>query len=555
MTRGAALRNDPDDFLPEGLGGLLAAHPHARWDDGGFVLSAALPDAPAQVRVLSGGGSGHEPLHAGFVGPGMLDAAVPGLLFTSPNAVQIAAATRACDQGRGVVHIVKNYTGDVMNFSTARTTCADTNTAVVLVDDDVATELRDGEDGPGRRGTAATILVEKVAGAAAARGDSLERVVDLAQRVATTARSMAVALAPGHVPTTGRATFDLPAGQMEMGVGIHGEPGTDTVATSTAAEIAATLVERVTQAAGLEAGAQVAVVINGLGSTTQLELGVFFADVLRELDQRGIRVRRGLVGSFVTSVNMHGVSLTLAPVDEEILELLDAPTAAPAWPQMVCDPQASPARMRINDPLPSTGEPQPWLSTAIERIQGGADELTELDRRAGDGDFGTNMTAAFGGLELPLRGQPADVLKGLAQRLFVRAGGTSGAVLGTLCEQLSRALADADCPAEGLARGLRRAQEAITELGGARPGQRTVIDALAPAADAAEEALAENPQADFAAVLAAAGQAATAGAQATATMRPAKGRASYLQERAVGVVDPGALLVSWLLDVPAEAAG
>lgn len=516
-----SFRNEPADFLPEALGGFVASHPNIAWNNAGFLHRDGT--LASRVQVISGGGSGHEPLHASFIGEGMLAAACPGLMFTSPNAVQITEATRWADQGPGVVHVVKNYTGDVMNFQVARHVVEreGIRTRHVLVRDDVATEQADG---PGRRGTGATVLVEKVCGAAAARGDSLDEVVDIGQWLADHSRSMAVALAPGHLPTTGQVTFDLPSGQMELGVGIHGERGTSRMPAQSASQIVDTLLTTITEA--MEFGPEVVVLVNGLGGTHSLELNLVYGQVVEWFARCGVQIVRGLVGDLVTAVNMAGVSITVAEARSDVLELLDSPTDAPGWPREYALPaEYRPARISADDRMP-TGEPNEWLTGFLTRVQASIDELTELDRQAGDGDFGQNMEAAFGGVDLPVRGSDADVLEALAQRLFIRSGGTSGAVLGTLFHELA--------VANSMAEGLARAQDAIHALGGAEPGDNTVIDAIAPAALAAR-----NGQ-DIAA-------AAHEGAQSTKDMVAKKGRASYVGDAARGVVDPGALLVSWLL--------
>ncbi len=560
-----SFRNNPSDFLSEALGGFIASHPDAEWHDSGFIGRASAVSTeggdPA-VSVISGGGSGHEPMHAGFIGAGMLAAVCPGLLFTSPNAVQIAEATRWADQGAGVVHVVKNYTGDVMNFTVARQALGDTETRAVLVDDDVATDLAgtdstdstdstDTSDGPGRRGTGATILVEKVTGAAAQRGDSIDRVADIGQWVADSSRSMAVALAPGHLPTSGRDTFDLPEGKMEVGVGIHGERGVDRVDVETADKVVARLLEGISSALSLDDGSEVVCLVNGLGGTTPLELSLLFGSVLRQLADRGVSVRRAMVGTYTTSVNMAGVSLTLTSVGDamdELVELLDAPTDAPGWPRVLGGHGAplvyAPAATSFDDDLPASGKENRWLSDFVGRVQGATDDLTELDRLAGDGDFGQNMDAAFGGVSLPLQGSDADVLGALGHRLLIRAGGTSGAVLGTLFRELGTAMGEADSPAAGLASGLEAAHRAITELGGARQGDNTLIDALIPAAEAAADV--RDSAADFSDVLQACYSAAAEGAEGTREMVAKKGRASYLGAASQGVVDPGAILVSWI---------
>lgn len=549
-----SFRNDPADFLAEALGGFVASHPDAHWHDSGFLGRASAvttrSGTPA-VAVVSGGGAGHEPMHAGFLGEGMLAAVCPGLLFTSPNAVQITEATRWADQGEGVLHVVKNYTGDVMNFKVARQSLSDVDTEVVLVDDDVATDHStdsdgSGSDGPGRRGTGATIVVEKITGAAAHRGDTLNAVAKLGQWVADNSRSMSVALAPGHLPTSGRDTFDLPEGQMELGVGIHGERGVERVAVEEADSIVARLVEKIAASLNLSEGAEVVCLVNGLGGTTDLELDLVYGSVLQILKKKGIVVRRALVGTYVTAVNMAGISLTLTRATDEIVELLDAPTRAPGWPRILGqqDDAASyaPARMFHDDDLPESGEENTWLTEFVARVQGSTDDLTELDRLAGDGDFGQNMDAAFGEIDLPLRGTDTEVLKALSLRLFTRAGGTSGAVLGTLFRELSIALRDTDNHVTGLSTGLESAHRAITELGGAQQGDNTLIDALIPAAHAAAAASTQ----DFSRALAACYSAAAKGTEGTRDMIAKKGRASYLGTASQGVVDPGAIVVSWI---------
>jgi dihydroxyacetone kinase len=557
-----SFRNNPSDFLSEALGGFIASHPDAEWHDSGFIgRASAVTTASGEpaVSVISGGGSGHEPMHAGFIGAGMLAAVCPGLLFTSPNAVQIAEATRRADQGAGVVHVVKNYTGDVMNFTVARQALDDVATRAVLVDDDVATDLAAGNggdggadgDGPGRRGTGATILVEKATGAAAHRGDSIDRVADIGQWVADSSRSMAVALAPGHLPTSGRDTFDLPDGKMEVGVGIHGERGVDRVDVETADEVVARLLDGIGEALALHDGSEVVCLVNGLGGTTPLELSLVFGSVLRQLGDRGVTVRRAMVGTYTTSVNMAGVSLTLTSVGDamdELVELLDAPTEAPGWPRVLGGHGApleyTPAATDFDDDLPDSGEENRWLSDFVDRVQGATDDLTELDRLAGDGDFGHNMDAAFDGISLPLRGTDAEVLEALGHRLLIRAGGTSGAVLGTLFRELGTAMGQADSPVAGLASGLDAAHRAITDLGGAEQGDNTLVDALIPAAEAAAQLDTEHTE--FSDALEACHAAAAEGAEGTREMIAKKGRASYVGEASQGVVDPGAILVSWI---------
>ncbi|ONH31071.1 dihydroxyacetone kinase subunit DhaK [Pseudofrankia asymbiotica] len=327
--------NHPDDVVEEALEGLEGAYPRLiRWNRDPSFVARAQAAPPGRVAVISGGGSGHEPLHVGMVGEGMLDAAVPGAVFASPTAGQILAATQSVSGGAGVVHVVKNYTGDVLNFEIAAEFATDDGITVrqILVDDDLATTSMTG-DGPGRRGTAATVVVEKVVGAAASAGADLERVTAIGRRVAATSRSMAVALAAGAHPGAARPSFDLPADEVEFGVGIHGERGVGRRAFAPADDLADLLVRPLVADLAIGRGDRVIAITNGLGATTGLELAVIHRRVARILDAAGITVERALVGPYVTSLDMAGCSVTLTRADDELLALWDAPvrTIALSW--------------------------------------------------------------------------------------------------------------------------------------------------------------------------------------------------------------------------------
>jgi dihydroxyacetone kinase-like protein len=328
------LLNDPEAVVKESLAGLAAAHGDVlRYDaDNGYV---ARVDAPVQgkVALISGGGSGHEPMHGGFVGRGMLDAACPGEVFTSPVPEQMLAATKAVDGGAGVIHIVKNYTGDVMNFKLAAEDAADEGISVesVLIDDDVA--VQDSLYTAGRRGVGATVLAEKIAGASAERGDALAKVAGYARQVNDRSRSFGVALSSCTPPAAGKPIFDLPEGEMEVGIGIHGEPGRRRAPLGTAREIADVIVEAVVSDLGAAQGAKVLPFVNGMGGTPQLELYLLYGEVERGLREAGLEPVRRLVGSYITSLEMAGASLTLLELDDDLIELWDAPvhTAALRW--------------------------------------------------------------------------------------------------------------------------------------------------------------------------------------------------------------------------------
>jgi dihydroxyacetone kinase-like protein len=322
--------NDPQDVVAEALLGIEAAHPELRVDHAHRVVYRA--DAPrrGKVGLVSGGGSGHEPLHGGFVGLGMLDAACAGEVFTSPTPDQVQTATALVDGGAGVLHIVKNYTGDVMNFEmAAEMASAESGIEVrsVVVDDDVA--VRDSTWTAGRRGVGATVLLEKIAGAAAEQGRPLDEVERIARAVNANARSMGVALTSCTVPAAGRPTFDLPEDAMELGVGIHGEPGRERVPLAPARDIARMLLEPVLEDLPFTADQPVIAFVNGLGATPLLELYLLYHEVARILAGRNIPVARCLVGPYITSLDMAGASVTLLRADDELLGLWDAPVATP----------------------------------------------------------------------------------------------------------------------------------------------------------------------------------------------------------------------------------
>ncbi|MFF4244490.1 dihydroxyacetone kinase subunit DhaK [Streptomyces sp. NPDC001822] len=322
------LINVPETVVADGLRGMAAAHPELVVDaEKRLVVRRDAPVA-GKVGLVSGGGSGHEPLHAGFVGPGMLSAACPGEVFTSPVPDQMVRAAAAVDSGAGVLFIVKNYTGDVLNFDMAAELAEDEGVRVarVLVDDDVA--VADSTFTAGRRGTGATLFVEKIAGALADEGAPLEQVEAVARRVNESSRSFGVALSSVTTPAKGTPTFDLPPGELELGIGIHGEPGRERRAMMTAREIADFSVDAVLE--DLRPSGPVLVLVNGLGSTPLLELYGFNAEVQRVLSERGVTVARTLVGNYVTSLDMAGCSVTVCQADEELVRLWDAPVQTPA---------------------------------------------------------------------------------------------------------------------------------------------------------------------------------------------------------------------------------
>jgi len=328
------LINKAEDVVREELQGVAAAHPDlVRVQLDPHVVIRA--DAPVQGKVglISGGGSGHEPMHGGFVGMGMLDAACPGEVFTSPTPDQMFEATKAVNGGAGVVHIVKNYTGDVMNFDMAADMARAEGIEVesVLVDDDVA--VQDSLYTAGRRGVGTTVLMEKIAGAAAEEKRSLADVAAVARKVNELGRSMGMALTSCTVPAAGKPTFDIGDDEMEIGIGIHGEPGRERMKVKPVAEVVEMMATAVVDDIPYASGDKVLVFVNGMGGTPLIELYVVYNEVHKFLQARGVEIVRNLIGDYITSLDMQGMSITLLKMDEDLLKLWDAPvkTAGLRW--------------------------------------------------------------------------------------------------------------------------------------------------------------------------------------------------------------------------------
>lgn len=328
------LINNPEEVVLEELQGIELAHPDlvkVHYDPNYIVRV----DAPVKgkVALVSGGGSGHEPMHGGFVGMGMLDAACPGAVFTSPTPDQMLEATKAVDGGAGVLHIVKNYTGDIMNFEMAADLAKNEGIEVeaVVVDDDVA--VKDSLYTAGRRGVGMTVLMEKIAGAAAEEKRSLKEIADLARKINGQGRSMGMALTSCTVPHAGKPTFDLPEDEMEIGIGIHGEPGRKRMKIKSADEITEMLIMPVIEDIPFKSGEEVLLFVNGMGGTPLIELYIVYRKAVEIVQKKGIKVVRNLIGPYITSLEMAGVSITMLKMDDDLKKLWDAPvkTAGMRW--------------------------------------------------------------------------------------------------------------------------------------------------------------------------------------------------------------------------------
>jgi dihydroxyacetone kinase len=554
------LINEPGSVVPEMLAGLLVAYPNLRILPGFPVAARADIDGRShdQVALISGGGSGHEPAHAGYVGQGMLSAAVAGDVFTSPPPDAVLAAIRAVTGLPGCLLIVKNYTGDRLNFGLAaeRARAEGMAVEVVIVGDDVA--LADSTEHAGRRGLAGTILVHKIAGAAAAAGLSLAEVAAEARAAASLVRTMGVALTPCTIPAAGKPGFSLGDSEIEMGLGIHGEPGLERITIQPADQLVDALLSKL--APETPAG-PIVLMVNGLGGTPAMELAIVARRAVEAIEGRGIAVERLYMGNFLTALEMAGVSLTILPVDAARLLRLDAATTAPAWPASAGHPRErrpEPVVIPAATVVSPVSAPKTNLGVALgEALRRAADallaaepSLTESDSLVGDGDLGISMArgarAILGAIPtLPLD-DPSMTARALGTLLEHALSGTSGPLYATFFTRASATLARS--PADWASAFLDGCS-AISELGGARPGDRTMLDALAPAADAFSAAIGSGQSAGEA--LRAAAEAARIGAAATASLKPRLGRSSYLGDRALGHPDPGALAVAvWIGAIP-----
>ncbi len=545
------LINDPRNLVREMLEGVvLSTEGLALLDDENVVISVNIAADPAArpVALLSGGGSGHEPAHAGYVGPGMLAAAIVGDVFTSPSTDAVLAAIRAVAGPAGALLIVKNYTGDRLNFGLAAELARRDGIPVeiAVVADDVA--LSGTVPRERRRGIAGTVLVHKIAGAAAAAGRPLADVAAIARATADAVATMGVGLGSCIVPAAGKPGFELGSDEIEYGLGIHGEKGVRRGAMASADEIVGTVLDTILGELQLAGGTDVAVLINGLGGTPPMELAIVARRTLQSLRERGLNPVRAYTGNYMTALEMPGISLSVLPLDAERLAALDAPTGAVAWastgriPGAIAVTQTQKAAPRTGDapPGPLTPRLKAALHAIADALTAAEAELTDLDSKAGDGDLGASMArAAEAAKALPDQSfsTPSRLLADLGDALRRAIGGSSGPFYATALLRAAAELEDIAEPtnAQWLA-AFSAAVTSIGDLGGARPGDRTMLDALAPAITAWQSS-----------GFSAAPGAAEAGAAATAQMHPRLGRASYLGDRALGTPDGGAVAVSiWL---------
>ena len=559
------LINDPKTLVAEMLEGAVRQAPGQVLLAGESVVLRrdATPPNFRRVAVLSGGGSGHEPAHAGYVGEGMLTAAIAGDVFTSPSSDAVLAGLRAVTGEAGALLIVKNYTGDRLNFGLAAEILRGEGKSVeiVVVADDVA--LRDTVPKARRRGIAGTVLIHKIAGAASERGGALSEVARLANAAAADLGSMGLALEPCIVPAAGKAGFALGESEIELGLGIHGEPGVRRAPMQSAAALVGILLSAISDDLALKRGERCVLLVNGLGGTPPMELDVVAREALAQAEARGLVVERAWTGTLLSALDMRGCSLSLLRVDDERLALLDAPTNAPAWPgggHLNRDIRLPAAEARPTEehdaPVPAEMEAMRRISLAVITAMEAAEaQLTDLDARAGDGDLGASLARgaeAVRALPTGAWSDPSTALRSMAEALRRAIGGSSGPFYATGLMRAARETSKCVTDTQSVAAAFEAACDAIAELGGAQEGDRTMLDALRPAARALKASSAASESLPMA--FAKAEAAARNGAEASAKMAPRLGRASYLGERALGIPDAGAVAVSIWLRAIADAS-
>jgi dihydroxyacetone kinase phosphoprotein-dependent L subunit len=566
------LLNEATAFREEMISGYVAAYGRYlhRVPGAAGVMANGAP-APGHVSVVVGGGSGHYPAFYGLVGQGLASAAAIGNIFTSPSGEECYRVAKAVDGGAGILFTFGNYSGDVMNFgmAEARLRAEGVDARTVLVTDDV---LSAGlEEADRRRGIAGGFYVFKTAGASAARGDSLADVEALTRHANAHVRTAGIGFAGCTVPGQEQPLFTVAAGMMEVGLGIHGEPGVRIAEQVPSRELAAMLVDILLDEAPTGAGSEVAVLVNGLGGTKYEEMFVFFNDVAALLERAGVKPYNPLIGEFVTALDMTGMSLSFFWLDESLRPLLDATAAAPAFTSIGPDVTALPTRLSASSatvtataasagsatdaeedaPGSEAGErARAALRNALAAMQEMESELGRLDAAAGDGDHGAGMVRGLRAAVAAIDG-----FEGTARQTFTRggvafqnaAGGASGALVGAWLIAIGAGFPPQDeaVDASAVALALDQALVTLQRLGQAQPGDKTMIDTLAPFCAALGEAAANG--AEISAAWAAAMPAAAAGMQSTTDMVSRRGRASRLGERSRGVQDAGATSIYYVL--------
>lgn len=587
------IMNTPETFVYDMCHGLAKAHPKLEFVEK-FKIVKKKEINPDKVSLISGGGSGHEPAHAGFVGKGMLDCAVCGDVFASPSQIQVYNAIKECATDKGVLLIIKNYSGDCMNFNNAAELAKEEDgikVDAVYVNDDIA--VKDSLYTVGRRGVAGTVFVHKIAGAAAEQGKSLEEVKAVANRTIENVRSFGFALSSCTPPAKGTPIFEIGEDEIEFGVGIHGEPGRKTEKLQTADQLAKRIVKDLLDDLGAKKGDEVALLINGFGATPLMELYLFNNSVSNELEKAGISIHKTLVGNYMTSIDMAGASVTILKVDSELKSLIDYPVSAPAlsWggamsEQAEAAVEAMKAIAKALGVTPAEhtdakaadkaekkaakaakkatvyevkGKPvvDETINTAafVQIVEKMADVIIENEvpfcdaDKMGDGDFGMSIAKGFKQLkkEWATRDK-ADIgafLKSCSEIIMEYCGGASGPIWGSAFRYAGKAADGKEkINLAELAEIFQAANTGVYETGkksfgkGAVVGDKTLVDALKPCADALEQAAKDGKSLRDGIALGA--KAAVAGAESTKSVVAKLGRAGTVGEKSIGYPDAGA---------------
>jgi triose/dihydroxyacetone kinase / FAD-AMP lyase (cyclizing) len=576
--------NEPDTLVTEMCKGMTIAHPELEFLEKYKIMKKKELDGN-KVTLISGGGSGHEPAHAGLVGKGMLDAAVCGDVFASPSQIQVYQAIKATANEQGTLLIIKNYSGDIMNFKNAAHLAKEDGIPVeyVKVDDDIAVE--DSLYTVGRRGVAGTVLVHKIAGAAAEEGRGLNEVKAVAEKAATNVRSIGVALTSCTVPASGSPTFELGEDEIEYGVGIHGEPGIKRDKMATADELAQRMVDDLLKELEVNDSSEVAVLVNGFGGTPLQELYLYNNAVTRILSEKGIRINRTFTGNYMTSIDMAGLSLTVMKLDDELKTLLSKESHAPAFrvdgPVPVVEytitdevEEKRPVSFEVETPEEYAGikNEEVTLENMIYLIDKMSEVIIEnevpfceLDSHAGDGDFGMSVAKGFRQLKREWHSilEQDDLtigsfLDACSIVIMEHCGGASGPIWGSAFRAAGKAVGDKSAmTVSDFADMLQDAVEGIQRTGersfgrGAEVGDKTLVDALVPCVDAWSESAVDGT--DFKTAFVKGAEAAVEGAEKTKDIVARMGRAGTVGDRSIGHPDAGAYALGVIFTELAES--
>lgn len=538
------IMNEPQNIVDEMLEGFVFAHEEIEWFPN-YRVVALKEKKKGKVGIMSVGGSGHEPAHAGYVGKGMLDAAVAGNLFASPSPDQMLKAMEEINTGAGVLVVLKNYSGDLMNYSVAKELAQMKGIEVecVVVKDDVA--VPDSTYSTGRRGIAGTIFVHKIAGAKANEGASLQEVKEAAEIANANIRSIGMSMTACTLPGLDKPGFTVADDEIEIGMGIHGEPGIQKTKIKKASELAEIMLAKIIEDYDYSES-EIALMINGLGATPLMELYVFAGCIQKLLKAKRISAHKVLVGNYMTSLDMAGCSITMFKLDKQTKRLLDAPCNTPGL------------KFQKGKKYMFALKPEDfiiYLKKVAKVIEENKEYITELDSETGDGDHWLNMNIGFQKL-VEKTGEWKqmnfqELFQNIAMVLMSAMGGSSGVLYGSAYLKSSMLMKDKEIMDEMLfGEMLLDWAEAIASRGNAKPGYKTMLDAIYPAANAYQKSLNEGN--DIADCLHKMVMAAKQGADSTREMEAVKGRASYREDKSVGYLDPGAVTMAMQLECMAE---